>query len=348
MRISRVSSTVLLLSAAGCATPAPNSAFELPQAAQVNAAPAATVLAKDSWTFESAPGTAITTRHYRICLSGSQPGFVTRLPEFLESSLLNNRTALAMLPAPEGRMETFVLANRSEWVRCVQMIWGAKADPYLTIQRGGVTAGGVSVLYDIGARDTLTLAAHEGWHQYMQTAFAQQLPVWIDEGIATYMEGFRTEPVTGRIVFLPWANLERFDRLREAASAGGLLTLRELIESSPARQLSSSGGDALTWYAQAWAMVHWLHESDQGIRAGGLKALLEDAAGGRMLAHVAEKVGPAAEVRVRRRRPGPDLFHAYFSDNIDAANDSYQAFVKRIVSVGAREKIVAGKSPLEP
>lgn len=331
---------------AGCETQEAKSGFEVPSELKSTLQPATVVLAKDPWTFESTPGVAVTTRHYRIHLSGDQPALVGRLPIFAEGALLNYRTSLTALPAPEARMETFVLANRNEWVRCIQMIWGAKAEPYLTIQRGGITAGGKSVLYDIGPRDTLTLAAHEGWHQYAQSTFQQQLPVWMDEGIATFMEGFRTEPGTNRFIFLPWANLERFDRLREAASADGLMTLRELMESSPSSQLA--GGDALTWYAQVWALVHWLNEGDASSRRAGLQSMIQDAAEGQLIARVEEKLGPRSAVYVRQKRPGPELFNTYFPGTVDAANDSYQAFIRKVVGVGSREKVVAGKSPCEP
>ncbi len=322
------------------------SGFELPVTATPTTAPVETVLARDAWSFGSTRGIALTTRSYRIYTT-SQGSLPTRLPIFLETALLHDRTAIVPLPAPAERMETFVLANRSEWTRCVQMIWAEKADPYLTIQRGGVTAGGKSVLYDIGPRDTLVLAAHEGWHQFAQVTFKEQLPTWLDEGIACYMEGFRTDTATNQYVFLPWANPERFDRLRDAKASGVLLSLREVIESSPSRQISASRGDALTWYAQAWALVHWLNEADGAARKPALEKIIQDGAAGRILSHVEEKLGPRAAVYVRQKRPGPEIFLSYFGNSIDEADRSYQDFISRVVSTGSRDKIIAGHSPVE-
>lgn len=303
------------------------------------------VIARDAWTFGSVQGVAITTRSYRIYSTASQP-VTARLPSFLEAALVHDRTAIVDLPAPSERLETFVLGNRSEWTRCVQMIWAEKAEPYLTIQRGAVTAGGKSVLYDIGPRDTLVLAAHEGWHQFAQATFKEQLPVWIDEGIATYMEGFRSEAGTDRFAFLPWSNLERFDRLRDAAAAGALMNLRELMASSPSSQIS--GGDALTWYAQVWVLIHWLHEGDNGAFRPGLERLITDASQGTILKRVEDKLGPKAAVYVRQRRPGPEIWRTYFGDDTDRANDSYQAFIAAVVATGSRDKILMGRSPFEP
>lgn len=338
----------IALTLPGCETGSPQQGVQASTAPATSAARANVVTARDGWDFGSAKGEAVTTRSFRIYTTAN-PGLSSRLPAFLEASLVHNRTALGDLPAPVDRMETFVLANRSEWLRCVQMIWAEKAEPYLMIQRGGVTAGGKSVLYDIGPRDTLVLAAHEGWHQFAQSTFKDQLPVWLDEGIATYMEGFRSEANTNNFVFLPWANTERFDRLRDAHAAGALMTLREVMSSSPGRQMSASGGggDALTWYAQAWALILWLHEGDNGSMRNGLERIVFDASNGMILKRVEEKLGPKAAVFVKQKRPGPEIWQTYFGTDTDRANDSYQAFIARIVQTGSRDKIVAGQSPIE-
>ncbi|MGH7243056.1 MAG: DUF1570 domain-containing protein [Phycisphaerales bacterium] len=336
---------LLVATFAGCDTTETKSGYELPQSASpVRASP---VLARDTWEFGQAKGEALTTRSFRIYTTAS-PGVSSRLPAFLEASLVHNRTALGDLPAPADRMETFVLANRSEWTRCVQMIWAEKAEPYMTIQRGAVTAGGKSVLYDIGPRDTLVLAAHEGWHQFAQSTFKEQLPTWLDEGIATYMEGFRSESGTDRFVFLPWANAERFDRLREAQAAGALMSLREMMSSTPSQQISASKGDALTWYAQAWALIHWLNEGNNGAMHAGLQQIVADASSGNILKRVEEKLGPKAAVYVRQKRPGPEIWLTYFGAETDSANDSYQDFMSHVVQTGSRDRIIAGRSPFEP
>lgn len=340
-------SLALSLLSSGCDAPASQSGFELPASSITSNAPhVEAVMARDTWDFGSAKGTAITTRSFRI-YSTADAALTSRLPAFLEASLIHDRTALADLPAPSDRMETFVLANRTEWSRCVQMIWAEKSEPYLFIQRGGVTAGGKSVLYDIGPRDTLVLAAHEGWHQFAQSTFKEQLPTWLDEGIAAYMEGFRSEAGTDRFVFLPWANTERFDRLRDAYAAGALMSLREMMASSPTRQISSSGGDALTWYAQAWVLVHWLNEGDGGAMRAGLNQVVADASNGAILSRVERKLGAKAAVYVRQKRPGPEIWQTYFGNDTDAANDSYQAFIAKVVQTGSRDKIIGGRSPIE-
>src|SRR6185503_10436721 len=89
------------------------------------------------------------------------------------------------------------------------------------------------------SRDTLAIAAHEGWHQYTQETFKHQLPIWLEEGIATYMEGYRSSR-DAEPEFLPWANFERRDALRDAVRSKKLIGMDELLTRSPQSFLSHS------------------------------------------------------------------------------------------------------------
>lgn len=308
-------------------------------------------LARDSWTLELSNserirGVAITTRHYRIHTTSGDEVLVNRMAPFAESMLEAYRLMFPDLPGPPERMVSFVVGTRPQWVRVVQQQWNAQAGPFLTVQRGGVTAGGISVLYDLGQRDTLVLLAHEGWHQYAQMVLRDPLPVWLDESVATLFEGFRSEPDAAalpRTVFRVWANPERFDRLREASQSNALRGLRELLELTPG-QLASEGGDALTWYAQCWALALWMHEDPD--RSAILRGLLADAHRGSLWRRVESRLGPRAAMLGSSRRVGSEVFRTYFDDDLDRAERSYRAFVDRVVRVGAREHIVAGRSPL--
>jgi hypothetical protein len=120
---------------------------------------------------------------------------------------------------------------------------GDQAETYLRIPRGGFALRGKGVYYDIGPRDTLSIAAHEGWHQYTQATFRHPLPLWLEEGIAAYFEGFRWDRTDRTLpVFLPWSNPQRFDTLREAVAADTLMPLRELLVSRPQDLLERTDG----------------------------------------------------------------------------------------------------------
>jgi hypothetical protein len=305
------------------------------------------ILATDGWEFGTPPNTsrglAITTRSYRLYTTTRDAALAARLPTLLEAALAQYRTLITPLPLPAERVETFVLANRGEWVRCVQTLWADRADAYMTIQRGGITANTKSVLFDLGPRDTLVLAAHEGWHQFTQATFKEQLPVWAEEGIATLMEGFRSEPGEHtRYTFMPWANLERFDRLRDAHGSGAIMDLPTLLASSPSRELS--GGDPLTWYAQVWALSHWLMQPQ---RRPAFERMVANAADGTLLQTVASTRGEAARVAATRGRGGLEIFATYFGDPAahGPLDNDYKDFIRSVVAVGSRDRVTQGQPP---
>lgn len=284
-------------------------------------APRDAVLGVEPWTFEGIKGRAITTRSFRIYTTSPDSTTLARLPAFLDGALTHYRSALAPLPMPPAPMETYMMPTRPQWERLTRRLLGDKAGPYLRIVRGGFAAGGRGVYFDIGPRDSLLIAAHEGWHQYAQTTFKGTMPVWLDEGVATYMEGFRWDPdQPDRAVFLPWSNPERFDRLREAASKQRLLSLEELLATTPQRQIRLGSSEILTYYAQLWALIHFLNEGEQGRHRALLTGLIRDAAGG-------------ADVR--------DL-----APSLVELDDAYQRFVRDITRPGARNAVIAGRSPI--
>ncbi len=308
----------------------------------------------DPWSFNATEGRLVRTPHYRLFTTQADTVLNARVPHFLETALTVYRTGItgpsAALPEPELKLDTYILRTRSDWALLTRQMTGDQADLFLRIPRGGFAFGGKALLFDIGARDTIAIVSHEGWHQYTQRAFKRPLPVWIEEGMATYMEGHRFDG-RGTPEFLPWLNTERFDQLRRAQAAGTLMTLPALLDSAPQSLLSGAGsanpnGDALVYYAQVWALTHFLAEGAGGRYHAPLATLLRDAATGDIDAQLSRTFGSADARRVLAMRRGPGVFTAYFGD-LGAAADAYDAFIKRLVHPGSRNAIVEGVSPLQ-
>ncbi len=293
------------------------------------------VLSIEPWEFGGTPGSVIRTQHYRVFTTSDRRIIRQTLPGFLEASLRQYRTSLADLPAPPVKLDTYLMHTRPQWATLTRALMRERADIYLRIQRGGFAASGRGVYRDLGTlSDTLNLAAHEGWHQYTQLTFKTRLPVYLEEGIATYMEGFKFDPSRPDLpIFMPWANTERYDQLRAASAEGQLLSLQELMSSSPQELISSNQMRALTWYAQVWALVHFLREGESGLYSNGLQAMLTDAASG---------VGNGRRVA----RIMPDPLNSYFNTPLDELDAQYQAFIETIVAPGGRDWIVSGRSPV--
>lgn len=278
-----------------------------------------------------------------------------RVPRFLEQALEWYTTALGELPRPSRRMDTFLMETRSQWERLTRRSMGDDAEIYLRIQRGGFAAGGRAMYFYIGQRDTLVIAAHEGWHQYTQSTFRSPLPIWLEEGIATYMEGFRWGRRGDSLPrFSPWSNPERFDTLRAAARAGRLMSLEQLLHTAPQDLMTGGGGGgggadgALDYYAQVWALIHFLNEAEDGTYQVALTNMVRDAANGTLMKHFKDAYGSRALSIYASRRRGPELLLLYTKKPLPVLEREYADFVAKATSLGARTRIIAGESPLTP
>lgn len=302
-----------------------------------------TALERREWVFAETRGIEIRTPRFVIRTTSEDALLRSRLPVLLEAAHDQYTRALGPLPAPVAPLETYVLASRTQWTRLARQMLGASATPYLNIARGGFAAEGRALLYDIGAPDTLLIAAHEGWHQYTQRTFRDPLPLWLEEGVASYMEGHRWDGPAP--VFMGWSNPERFDELRAAMSTGRLLPLRDLLQVAPGALVDGNSAGALVYYAQAWALVHYLREECGPEGPAALSRLLADAADGRLRTVLTIRLGERGALAVLQRRTGTAVFEAYFGEDLSRHEAAYRAFVERIVRPGARDRIVAGLSP---
>ncbi|MEL6498209.1 MAG: hypothetical protein AAGJ54_12440 [Planctomycetota bacterium] len=338
---------LLCTTLAGCSTPPPEplSRVDRSRAAPSVTAPVSSVRNVEPWKFAGTQGQTIRTDHYRIFTTATRPILVKRLPGFLEASLMHYRTSLtdAALPSPPVKLDTYVMHTRGQWASLTRALMRERAPLYLRIQRGGFAASGRGVYRDLGdLNDTFNLAAHEGWHQYTQLTFKSRLPSYLEEGIATYMEGFNWQPrQPDTPIFRPWANMERFRALRTAAQARRLLSLPELISTTPQELIHRDQDMALVWYAQVWALVHFLNEGNNGRFNADFNRMLSDAANG-TLNRSASRFQNLSESTDR----STSLFDRYFSASAAELDLAYQRFIARVVAPGGQNAIVAGVSPL--
>jgi len=332
----------LALRASGCASSPSPSQEPLLEASGAR-------VTSEPWSFGDVDGQILRTRHYRIFTTENDPQLLRRLPNFLERALDQYRSALGALPGPKRRMDVYLMDSKPQWDRVTLQLLGQAGKRVSGLGRGGFSTRGLAVFYDIGPFDTLAIAAHEGWHQYTQNTFADPLPVWLEEGVASVMEGHRwagDEPI-----FLAWSNLERHKRLRDAAAAGELMSLRTILTTRPQDQVGGSNDRLLTYYAQVWALTHFLNEGENGAHRGALRTLLRDASDGRLRQVLALRYGARPAARILARRVGPEIFETYFlepgSDRPIADLDrSYRAFIDVATAPGSRDRVVRGESPL--
>ncbi|MBL9001687.1 MAG: hypothetical protein JNK25_11180 [Phycisphaerae bacterium] len=307
------------------------------------------VLSSEPWAVDSAVGRVMTTPSYRLYTTSNKTYFTENMPPFLEAALTHYTSALGQLPQPREMLEVYLMDTRGQWESMTRRFMGEDAGVYLRIQKGGFTSGGRAILYDIGRRDTFAITAHEAWHVYTQRTFRNALPVWMEEGLACYMEGFRWDPsASDRPTFLPWANFERFDQLRWGVRAGKLMPLDRLVTSTPQDLIAEDANAALFYYAQVWALIHFLNEGEEGAYSPALRQLVADAAAGRLVQRIQKELGQRAANSYVYRKRGVDLLSLYFGKTPAAMQPEFDAYLERIVKTGTRQMIWQGKSPVAP
>lgn len=299
------------------------------------------VIRREGWTYLEKPGQRLTTAHYHILTTAQEQPIAQSLPAFLEASLARHRLFAGTrfggpaLPAPPGRMTLFLFADREEWAQFTRQTIDASAYPLLAIEIGGYAAGGRAVLFALPPkfdRLTLKIAAHEGWHQYVQRSFREPLPTWVDEMVAVLAEGFYVDE-SGRFRFEPLLNPERFSQLAMVLETSRWRPLREILSGDPTRLLSSEPHRAVEYYAQLWALGLYLAVDPN--RWEGVQRVLRDAAAGR-LARTLGSPSPEAF--------GTMTFARYITHDIDAAEAGYLAFARALVD-GASTEARSDPSP---
>jgi hypothetical protein len=206
------------------------------------------------WEFLGHQGRRISTEHFEIRTTITDPRIIDALPDLLEASFRDVQMLAPDVKAPGSPFICYLLADERQWRNAVRIVVPGMADRLHNLGRGGFTIRSVSVLYDIDppgrCRDTLALAAHEAWHQVTQRVFKDQLPEWLEEGLATRMEGLEITATGVR----PDAsnNPERQRRLRWMLYTNRIKTLREFFADDPYAALERDREDLLDYYAQAW------------------------------------------------------------------------------------------------
>jgi hypothetical protein len=303
----------------------------------------------ESWRFREQPGECIDIGTHRMHSTLRDPLIRERMQIFLPTALEHYRTALIPLPATDAPIDIYLFGTRDDWIAYTRERLPREAGIYERMGRGGYTIEGDAVLYDIGRWDTFTIAAHEGWHAYTQRVFRHPLPVWLEEGIACYMEGVRGSSNGGPPTFMPWRNFERYGELRDVVRRGRFVPLEQLIEGTPQEFLQGGRNTLLGYYAQVWALVHFLNEGEGGRYRKGLERILDDAVEGRISGTIWEssRAGTRNERRMAiGRQVGPAVLREYFDPDIARLSAEYKAFVEMIARRGSGEWIARGESPV--
>jgi hypothetical protein len=292
-----------------------------------------------AWNNDYGPGLKLTTAHYEIFTTLLKPTSLARISGFIESAY---KAYNLQLPEPietQNRFVIYLFADRRQWEDFTNNFAGEQAEIFCRIRAGAYCHNGACVAYDIGSERTFSVLAHEGWHQFSSRHFKFRLPSWLDEGIAMLFETQANEDVA--FSFDPSKNNYRLDALKKTMSKGKMLSLRDLIATTPGDVLATDQTEAVTgFYSQSYALIRFLREAEGGKRLGDYYRLLADGLRGSWpLDDESKEI--AADRNIPRsiiwnQHVSLVLFQKYIGDDFEPVEKEYRAFCRQIVAYELR------------
>lgn len=274
-------------------------------------------------------GSQLLTEHYDLRVTVKDSMLLEYAPVFIEATYREYRKLMPPPQEKEGRQVVYVFDNRPEWVIFTrQFAHPSQVETYMHIHSGGYMdhLRAVSVFWDVGRDNTLSLMAHECWHQYLAFYFPEPLTAWLNEGMACQWESFDLQ---GREpIYQPARNHLRRSDLRDALLEGNeLIPLDELLGMNPGYAVTQTGATVRNYYAQVWSLVLFLRQSESPYHQGFLD-LLADAG--------TERIDHA--VRAYRAVHGDEtlsegeiIFRHYITDNLPDFESEYRNYCRSVL-----------------
>jgi hypothetical protein len=281
----------------------------------------------EAWTFGDRPGRVIHTPHYAIYTTIENSAYQHLLARVLESTY--SRMS-AMMPEHQAskRFDCYVFASRGQWEAYTRARAGSNAPIYLQIASGGYSQEGVFAGYDIGLDQTLSVVAHEAWHQFSWLTFKDRLPAWLEEGMAAQNEAFEWHGADP--VFNPEKNYRRATALRQAVRAGSMWQLPSLLSTHAGQVIKQPQPRIDAYYAQLWSLVQFLRESPE--YGPKLKTLLADAGAGKLAESLKETSVTQREIDAFTEHwnavAGPVYLRKYIQQDLEKLEGEYLAWVR--------------------
>jgi hypothetical protein len=235
---------------------------------------------QEQWTNGDLTGSAIVTQHYVIYTTITDQHLLEQLALVMEGALQQYQQVAPGVAVSDRLMECYVFADRRQWAQFTREKTGDDASLYLRIMRGGYTVGDRYVAYYIGDAGTLSVAAHEGFHQFAGRNFKMRIPPFLEEGLASMFENIQWDH--GRPTWDLANNLNRLSSVRTGASAGKLVLLEELAGMHAGQVVNGPAAGISAFYGESWAFARFLLSQENGKYRPRLQRLLADAAAGRL------------------------------------------------------------------
>lgn len=278
-----------------------------------------------SWNFGDEKGTVLESQNYRVYTTIQDEEVRDLLPQVMEGAMAMYRRVAPETPTSQRPLECYMFRWRSEWDAYTQRYAGNDAKIYLQIRSGGYTVQDRYVAYYIGKQGTISVAAHEGWHQFAGRFFKGRLPPFLEEGLACMFETISWQDRLPR-----WnlsVNAPRAQTLRKAIEAKQLWPLEQICAMHAGDIVGDTGDRIDAFYAQAWAFARFLWEAEDGKYRPALQKWLAETAAGTV--YDPTRSHTRASAPWNRQAVKPIIEH-YLGMDLKEVDQAYQAFLKKI------------------
>ena len=285
---------------------------------------------RSDWRFHNRPGVELTTEHYLIRTTCKSPTLLEAMPGFLESCWVAYEDLLPTQVKPSEPMKTYLFQNRSEWEAFTEDFAPARADVYKKIRSGGYSERGTTVSHYSSISATLSILAHEGFHQFLELTRGRNIPPWLNEGLACNFESFELD-ADNRPVFRPDRNALRRGHLAEALGRNGLIPLKEILETHAGEQVLKQSADVRGYYAQEWALVLFLRQpAITNPYHDGFQELMRDLGSEKMIRRAQAAL---TDGMLGKANNGEAVFRAYITTDYAKFEADYQTFIKGLLNI---------------
>jgi hypothetical protein len=278
------------------------------------------------WSFKDIPGRTLNSAHYQINTTVNAGEVQDSVVQVMEGALGEYQKISPGVPLTQKPLECFLFDTRAQWAEFTRQHTGADAGIYMQITRGGYTLhNGWYVAYFVGEAATYSVAAHEGWHQFVARNFKGRLPPFLEEGIATMFED-----VQWRDNLPKWnlqVNRTRVQSLRRSVEGNYLYPLSELLTLHAGNVISQSGPRIEAFYSQDWAFAEFLWAADNGKYRKIMRQLMSDTADGTVF-------DPTGVLQNANQPWDPScvkpMLEHYLAMNLDQIDAEYQKFIRHV------------------
>jgi hypothetical protein len=282
-------------------------------------------VAFENWPVDGVPGMRVSTQHYLIYSTLPDQPLLGRLAQVMEGALAEYRLVSDDLPITNHPMECWMFETRDQWAAFTRTHTGDDAPVYLRVNRGGYTIGDWYVAYWIGDTGMFSVAAHEGWHQYVARHLKGRLPPFLEEGLACLFEQVEWEGDLPR-----WslsANESRLVSLRTAVDGKHLYPLTQLVRMHAGQVVGQPGVQIEAFYAESWAFARFLYDGDSGAHRSALHEMIKDAARGSLFA---ETPHPQSEGPVWAPSSAKPMLEHYLHMSFPAVDEAFGRYLDRL------------------